>query len=52
MCYMGHRCFLPTNHKFRHSKKGFNGKTEMRPPPILLFGIDLSDQMEGVEITF
>ena len=52
MCYMGHCQFLPRDHKFRRSKKAFNGETEMRPPPELLSGIDLFNQMEGLDVIF
>jgi len=40
VCYMGHRHFLPGDHKLRRGKKAFNRETEMRPPPELLFGTD------------
>jgi len=52
MCYMGHRRFLPGDHKFRRSKKAFNGETEMRPPPKLLSGTALLNQMEGLDVIF
>ena len=33
MVYLGHRRFLPPNHRFRRSRTLFNGETELRPPP-------------------
>ncbi|WMV08999.1 hypothetical protein MTR67_002384 [Solanum verrucosum] len=32
-CYMGHRRYLPHNHKWRNEKKSFDGTEERRPPP-------------------
>ncbi|WMV18167.1 hypothetical protein MTR67_011552 [Solanum verrucosum] len=40
MCYMDHRVFLPMDHPWTSNKRSFNGKTDFRPPPPLLKGID------------
>ena len=40
-CYMGHRHFLPTNHRFRYDKTSFNGEEELRIPPTQLSGVDV-----------
>jgi hypothetical protein len=37
-CYMGHRRFLPLNHRWRHNKSSFNNEVETREPPIPLSG--------------
>ncbi|XP_074278569.1 uncharacterized protein LOC141602161 [Silene latifolia] len=40
ICYMDHRCFLSSDHKWRDSKT-FNGKPERRDPPAPLSGHDI-----------
>ena len=37
-CYLGHRRFLPQNHRWRRNKKSFNNKAEMREVPVPLTG--------------
>jgi hypothetical protein len=37
-CYMGHRRFLPSNHKWRRNKVSFNNKVETREAPEPLSG--------------
>ncbi|XP_070010997.1 uncharacterized protein [Nicotiana sylvestris] len=32
-CYMGHRCFLKSGHKYRNDAKSFDGTKETRPAP-------------------
>ena len=49
---MGHCRFLLDDHKFRRSKKAFNGEIEIRPPPELLSGTNLLNQMEGLDVIF
>ncbi|XP_016195242.1 uncharacterized protein LOC107636233 [Arachis ipaensis] len=41
--YMDHRRFLPMNHPWRHNKRSFNGKTELRSPLQLLEGSAVFD---------
>ncbi|XP_072087746.1 uncharacterized protein [Arachis hypogaea] len=41
--YMDHRRFLPMNHPWRHNKRSFNRKTELRSPPQLLEGSAVFD---------
>jgi len=38
MCYMGHRRFLDSNHKWRKNKKCFDGYEEFKVAPIPLLG--------------
>ena len=47
--YMGHRRFLKTNHRFRHDKRSFNGKAELRLAPTRLSGVDVLQQLEQLE---
>lgn len=35
-CFMGHRRFLESGHRFRLQRLRFNGKIEQREPPITL----------------
>ena len=37
-CYMGHRRFLPANHKWRRNKVCFNNRTENREAPVPISG--------------
>ena len=46
---MGHRQFLPTNHRFRQDKRSFNGKAELRLAPTQLSGVDVLQQLEQLE---
>ncbi|XP_072071886.1 uncharacterized protein [Arachis hypogaea] len=41
--YMDHRRFLSINHPWRHNKRSFNGKNELRSPPQLLEGSAVFD---------
>ncbi|WMV42845.1 hypothetical protein MTR67_036230 [Solanum verrucosum] len=53
-CYMGHRHFLPLNHKWRNDKKSFDGTVERRLPPNTLSGDDILDQvvdLDGLPLT-
>ncbi|XP_004488866.1 uncharacterized protein [Cicer arietinum] len=52
MCYMGHRAFLPMDHKYRSNARDFNGRTENRPPPELLKGEDIFDLLEAFNNAF
>ncbi|CAN1289729.1 hypothetical protein LINPERPRIM_LOCUS20410 [Linum perenne] len=47
--YLGHRRFLPINHRWRRDKK-FNGKRETRGPPLFLLGDDLLEQLAQVTV--
>ncbi|CAL1383444.1 unnamed protein product [Linum trigynum] len=46
--YLGHRRFLPIQHRWRKDRKKFNGKQEMRPPPVFLSGYDILEQLAYV----
>ncbi|WMV33796.1 hypothetical protein MTR67_027181 [Solanum verrucosum] len=43
-CYMGHRRYLPLNHKWRNDKAPFDNTIEHRLPPEMLSGDDILDQ--------
>ncbi|KAH0704352.1 hypothetical protein KY285_018630 [Solanum tuberosum] len=45
-CFMGHRRFLPHDHKYRYNKKSFNGFEEHRPAPTPPSGLTLLSQIE------
>ena len=51
-CFMGHRRFLSRGHKFRLNKGCFDGHVEERDPPIVLSGLDILKQVEGMEVIF
>ena len=48
-CYMGHRRFLPIDHKWRREKKQFNGEREHRQPPRTLSGEEVLQQLLRIE---
>ena len=47
---MGHRRFLPSNHKFRCDKRSFNGEEELRLQPTQLLGVDVLEKLEHLEL--
>nr|XP_016454527.1 PREDICTED: uncharacterized protein LOC107778742 [Nicotiana tabacum] len=47
--YMGHRLFLPLNHKWRNDKESFDGTKERRLPPEILSGEDILDQVADLD---
>ncbi|XP_058787440.1 uncharacterized protein LOC131661819 isoform X1 [Vicia villosa] len=51
-CFMGHRRFLEKGHKFRLSRSRFNGKVELRDAPATLSGLDILNQLKGVNVAF
>ena len=52
-CYMGHRRFLPMDHRWRKNKASFNNTVETREPPVPLSGEGVLQQYESFEqITF
>ncbi|XP_016199616.1 uncharacterized protein LOC107640621 [Arachis ipaensis] len=50
--YMDHRMFLPMNHPWRHNKRSFNGKTELRAPPQLLDRTTVFYILQGIDNSF
>ncbi|XP_058006762.1 uncharacterized protein LOC131182131 [Hevea brasiliensis] len=48
-CYMGHRRYLPLNHKWRNDNKTFDGTRERGLPPKPLLGDDILDQVKNLE---
>ncbi|CAH9136296.1 unnamed protein product, partial [Cuscuta epithymum] len=48
-CYMGHRRFLPSRHKWRYDRTNFDGKEELRTPPNVLSGNEVVDQLVSAE---
>jgi hypothetical protein len=50
---MGHRRFLPSDHKWLRNKVSFNNKVETREPPVPLTGAQVLQQYEHFEqVTF
>lgn len=41
---MGHRRYLPKNHNWRRSKQ-YDGKVEHRPPPVIMDGEEILQQV-------
>ncbi|XP_016452815.2 uncharacterized protein LOC107777332 [Nicotiana tabacum] len=52
MCYMDHHVFLPMDHPWRSNKRSFNGKTEFKPPPPLLKGTDVLNDLQIINNVF
>jgi len=44
ICFMGHRRYLPENHNWRRSKQ-YDGKVEHRPPPVIMDGEEILQQV-------
>jgi len=52
-CYMGHRRFLPMDHKWRKNKVSFNNKTEYREAPQPLTGEQVLQHYDSFDqVTF
>ncbi|WMV07748.1 hypothetical protein MTR67_007374 [Solanum verrucosum] len=52
--FMGHRRYLPRNHKWRNEKKSFDGTEEKTLPPKKRSGIEILHQvqdLEGLQLT-
>ncbi|XP_060213001.1 uncharacterized protein LOC132640428 [Lycium barbarum] len=53
-CFMGHRCYLPLNHKWRNDRASFDGTKEKRLPPKMCSGVEILNQvqdLEGLQLT-
>ena len=48
--YLGHRRFLPKNHRYRKQKKAFDGNTEERSPPRVLTGQDVFEMVKDLKV--
>ncbi|KAK6786968.1 hypothetical protein RDI58_015493 [Solanum bulbocastanum] len=48
-CFMGHRRYLPLNHKWMNDKKSFDGTEEKRLPPKKCSGIEILHQVHDLE---
>ncbi|XP_020082200.1 uncharacterized protein LOC109705831 isoform X1 [Ananas comosus] len=48
-CYMGHRRYLPINHKWRNDKFSFDGTKERGCAPKLLTGDEILGQVQDLE---
>ena len=48
ICYMGHRRFLPKNHKWRKASRSFDGTMETRDRPVPLCGAEILQQLENL----
>ena len=46
---MGHRCFLPTTHRWHNDKDSFDGTGERRLPLRAIFGSDVLEQMKDLD---
>lgn len=52
-CYMGHRRFLPLDHRWRRNKDNFNNRYETRERPVPLNGEEVLQQYTSFEqVTF
>jgi Transposase family tnp2 len=47
-CFMGHRRFLDSNHKYRYDKDSFDGTQELGSAPITPSGSDVLSQIEEI----
>ncbi|KAA0041169.1 uncharacterized protein E6C27_scaffold128G001000 [Cucumis melo var. makuwa] len=48
IAFMGHQHYLPNNHVWRRSKL-HDGSVERRPPPVVLNGHDILEQVDFLE---
>ncbi|XP_043721065.1 uncharacterized protein LOC122668585 [Telopea speciosissima] len=48
-CYLGHRRFLPQDHRFRRDKRNFDGHEEYGLQPKPLSGNNILEQLQGVQ---
>ncbi|XP_042499868.1 uncharacterized protein LOC122078065 [Macadamia integrifolia] len=48
-CYLGHRRFLPQEHRFRRDKRSFDGLEEHRLQPKQLSGNDILEHLQYVD---
>nr|XP_016440128.1 PREDICTED: uncharacterized protein LOC107765940 isoform X1 [Nicotiana tabacum] len=52
MCYMGHRAFLPPEHRIRRDKKSFDGREDHRLAPTPLWGIEVLEELHELKNVF
>ena len=50
ICYMGHRRFLPSGHKFRYDKTNFNNEQELKRPPKPLTGYQVEKKVANIKM--
>ncbi|XP_019228167.1 PREDICTED: uncharacterized protein LOC109209365 [Nicotiana attenuata] len=50
-CYMGHRRFLKSGHKYRNDEKSFDGTKETRPAPCPVSGSLVLNQVKDIKFT-
>jgi len=48
-CYMGHRRWLPTNHKWRQNARSFDGKQELGAAPVVPDGDEILRQLQRLD---
>jgi hypothetical protein len=48
-CYMGHRRFLPMDHRWRKERMSFDGTQEFDPPPHMPTGDEIWRQVQGID---
>ncbi|KAG8376021.1 hypothetical protein BUALT_Bualt09G0019600 [Buddleja alternifolia] len=49
-CYMGHRRFLPSGHRFRRDTVSFDGKREIGRAPLLQSGSEVFQELDKYQI--
>ena len=50
--FLGHRRFLPIQHRYRTWRKAFNGKSEEGRAPMHLAGKQIFEKVDDLEVTF
>ena len=50
ICYMGHRRFLPSGHKFRYDKTNFNNEQELKRRPKPLTGYQVEKKVANIKM--
>jgi hypothetical protein len=48
-CYMGHRRFLPMDHRWRKEARSFDGTQELDHPPPMPTGDEIWRQVQGID---
>ena len=52
ICYLGHRRFLPVDHRFRRQTTSFNGRREHRSAPRQWTGLQCLEELCTLRFTF
>ncbi|XP_055961083.1 uncharacterized protein LOC130015301 [Mercurialis annua] len=51
-CFMGHRRFLSTGHRFRYDAKSFDGTREFGAVPKVRSGLEVLEQLKDIKFTY